>query len=169
MKKLVATALSLSTIALTSAPAFADTYAVVINSLNEPINLGGAKIMPGESAWTPLNASIVMPNGKFASIQDNSIKTKNGGWLIQSLATLPSVTEVKLGFAEVGCIAAVVNDKGQGKTPIPLYSIDMTQMSGTRCSDNWWQKTGKSDVSLVVNWIQTAQKNAIDALSLLAK
>ena len=54
---LTATVLTLSTVVATSSPALADTYAVVINTLDEPINLNCAKVEPGDSAWTPLKAN----------------------------------------------------------------------------------------------------------------
>lgn len=169
MNKFFTAALSFSLLAATSAPAFADTYAVVINALDEPINLGGAKIMPQEAAWTPLDATIVLPNGSFGNIRDSNLRSRNNRrqWLIQGFATLPTIAPVNLRVGEVGCIAAVVNDVGTDA--FSLYKIDMQQMDHGRCRDNWWQNTGKDDISLVVNWIQTGQKNAIEALALLAK
>ncbi|MCG9889888.1 MAG: hypothetical protein MH252_02285 [Thermosynechococcaceae cyanobacterium MS004] len=168
MKKLIAAAaLSLSAVTVASAPAFADTYAVVINGLKQPISLGGATIKPGDSAWTPLNATLVMPNRSFASIKDMNRKDSRGRWLIQSQATQSVSYYIPLKFAEVGCIAALVNNAGTDTAP--RYRIDMQKMAGGRCADNWWQKGGKDTITQAVGWLQTAQKNALDALTLIAK
>lgn len=168
MKKLIAAAaLSFSAVAVTSAPAFADTYAVVINGLKQPISLGGATIKPGDSAWTPLDATLVMPNRSFASIKDMNVKAKDGRWLIQSQATFVVPYFIPLKFAEVGCIAALVNNAGTDRAP--LYRIDMQKMPGGRCADNWWQKGGKDIITQAVGWMHTQQKNALDALTAIAK
>lgn len=137
------------------------------NALKQPVNIGGTKLNPGDSAWTPLEATIVIPNSTFAKIQDVGVKDKDGKWMIQSIATLPVVYWIELKPLEVGCIAAVINNANTDA--VPLYQINMTKMPGTRCADAWWNTGGKDLITQVVTWIQTGQKNAIDAPSILTK
>ncbi len=126
--------------------ASADTYAIVMNTLDKPITINGSEVIRGgDGVWTPLDANIIYNGNKSAKIRDMkrncTAASGNSGWLLTGSASLNSNYCIELGFAEIGCILAVLHAPNPN-TPQNVM-ITMTKMAGSNCSNSWWNTKGK--------------------------
>ncbi|UAJ73110.1 hypothetical protein IQE94_01825 [Synechocystis sp. PCC 7339] len=122
-------------------PAFADTYILLMNGLDEKISINGSAPLDGEGGgiWSPLDATIITSSGKkIGQIKDMHQQCPQGGWLIRGAATTTTDYCIQLGFAEVGCLLAILDEKDS------KYTIEMEKVRGTVCSDQWFNTKGKT-------------------------
>lgn len=129
----------LSMTALFAQSAMADTYILLMNTLEGPVVINGSDSVESRGGiWSPLDATILHSGNKTARIKDMHRQCSGGGWLIQATATGTTDLCLQLGFGEIGCVLAILSKDGSG------YKIEMEKVRNTACSDQWFNTKGKS-------------------------
>jgi hypothetical protein len=137
----------------------ADTYLVVINSLNEDIKVNNVAVVPGAGAWSALTAVVEAPGGSRYSVKDISKKCSDGGWEIQSQGAQSSSYCIALGFGEVGCLFAFVRDNGG------VAHIEMEKVALGNCSSNWWSQAGRDTVKELAEEVRKTASSVAEVIA----
>ena len=180
LKKTAAAALVLSAATVSAmAPTIAEakTRAVIINSTGAPMSVDGIVIDNLEGKWANLDALVVISREGGSTdaifIDDTNTKcTDEKGKKLRRTWRLDvkgekvekSSTCIKLKFARVGCVFAVVRYDSEKK----IYKVDMEVTDRKKCRDGW-TNTNKVKMKETAKLFLEYQRNAVDALAALAK
>ena len=151
MKYRTLASLSFATFAMISGSAVADTYIVVINTLQEPILINAASVEPKAAGWSALDAVVQVQPGVMYVVSDTHKKCADGGWDIQSAGATTTHLCIQLGLGEIGCIYAAARTPEGGGTAF----IEMTKVNLGLCSDKWWTQAGKGPIFEIADKITT--------------
>lgn len=131
---------ALMMVVVTAITARADTYILLMNTLDEPVSINGSDTIESKGGiWSPLDASILYDRSKRAKVIDEHTRC-DGGWKITGQAEKSETLCLPLGFGEIGCVLAVLSkDETDSK-----HKIELEKLRGTACSDQWWNTKGKA-------------------------
>lgn len=151
MKYTMIAGLAFAASALIGTSASADTYIVVVNTLQAPITVNAGSVEPKAGGWTALDAVVQLdPTAQYV-VSDLHKKCADGGWDIQSSGPTTTHYCIQLGLGEVGCLYAAARTPEGGGTPF----IEMTKVNLGMCSDKWWTQAGKGPIFEIADKITT--------------
>ena len=122
-----------------STAGLADTYVTIANNTGDTLVINNTRFLGQQQAvWSPLDVTIKRDEVFNVRISDTGQHCGRGRWIIRTAGQYRgrhAQTDycLPLAFAEVGCLAVLVDRDG----------IQMNKTRGTHCSDTWWKNNRK--------------------------